>query len=63
LKLNGISRPVSLFVSPLTVIESAVGSLAGNKRATVWTEIAPVTLDALLGKPGALTAERVLLSR
>jgi hypothetical protein len=63
LKLNGISRPVSLFVSPLTVIESAVGSLAGDKRATVWTEIAPVTLDALLGKPGALTAERVLLSR
>jgi hypothetical protein len=63
LKLNGISRAVSLFVSPFTVIENAVGSLAGDKRATVWTEIAPVTLDALLGKPGSLTAERVLLSR
>jgi hypothetical protein len=63
LKLNGISRPVSLSVSPLTVIQNAVGRLAGDKRATVWTEIAPVTLDALLGKPGALTAERVLLSR
>lgn len=63
LKLNGISRPVSLGVSPLTVIERAVGAVAGDKRATVWTEIAPVTLDQQLGKPGALTAERVLLSR
>jgi hypothetical protein len=62
LKLNGISRPVSLGVSTFTVIENAVGRLAGNKRATVWTEIAPVTLDAQLGKPGALVAERVLLS-
>src|SRR5215211_3362545 len=63
LKLNGISRPVSLGVSPATVIESAVGNVAGDKRATVWTEIAPVTLDAQLGKPGSLTARRVLLGR
>jgi hypothetical protein len=63
LKLNGISRPVSLGVLPTTVIEKAVGALAGEKRATVWTEIAPVTLDQQLGKPGALTAEHVLLSR
>jgi hypothetical protein len=62
LKLNGISRPVSLGVSPFTVIQKAIGQLAGNKRATVWTEIAPVTLDAQLGKPGALMAERILLS-
>jgi hypothetical protein len=63
LKLNGISRPVSLGVSPLTAIETAAGRLSGDARATVWTEIAPVTLAAQLGKPGALTAERVLLSR
>ncbi|HEV3478049.1 MAG TPA: M23 family metallopeptidase [Gaiellaceae bacterium] len=63
LKLNGISRPVSLGVSPLTVVETAVGNLAGNTRATVWTEIAPVTLSAQLGKPGALVADRVLFSR
>jgi Peptidase family M23 len=63
LKLNGISRPVSLGVSPLTEIETAVGNLAGKERATVWTEIAPVTLAAQLGKPGALVAERVLFSR
>jgi hypothetical protein len=63
LKLNGISRPVSLGVSPFTVIEKAVGELAGEGRATVWTEIAPVTLAAQLGKPGALVAQRVLLSR
>jgi len=62
LKLNGISRPVSLGVSPFTVIQTAIGQLAGDKRATVWTEIAPVTLDAQLGKPGALMAERILLS-
>ena len=63
LKLNGISRPVSLGVSPFTVIERVAGALSGNKRATVWTEIFPVTLDAQMGKPGAITAERVLLSR
>lgn len=63
LKLNGISRPVSLGVSPLTVIERMVGAVTTKERATVWTEIAPVTLDALLGKPGALTAKRVLLGR
>jgi peptidoglycan LD-endopeptidase LytH len=63
LKLNGISRPVSLGVSPFTVIERAIGAVAAKERTTVWTEIAPVTLDALLGKPGALTAERVVLGR
>jgi hypothetical protein len=62
LKVNGLTRPVSLGVSPVTVIETALGQLAGDKRATVWTEIAPVTLDALLGKPGAIVAERILLS-
>ena len=63
LKLNGISRPVSLAISPFTEIETAVGRLAGDSRATVWTEIFPNTLDAQLGKPGAITAQRVLLSR
>lgn len=63
LKLNGISRAVSLFISPFTEIEQAVGNLAGNKKATIWTEIFANTLDAQLGKPGAITAERVLLSR
>jgi murein DD-endopeptidase MepM/ murein hydrolase activator NlpD len=63
LKLNGISRPISLSISPSTLIEKAIGNLAGSKRATVWTEIFPNTLDAQLGKPGAMKAERVLLSR
>jgi hypothetical protein len=63
LKVNGISRPISLGVEPYTVIETAVGRLAGSARATVWTQIAPVTLAAQLGRPGALVAERVLLSR
>jgi peptidoglycan LD-endopeptidase LytH len=62
LKLNGISRPVSLAVEPYTTIERAVGAILGKERATVWTEIMPVTLDAQLGKPGAITAERILLS-
>jgi hypothetical protein len=62
LRLSGISRPVSLGVSPMTVIETALGRLAGHERATVWTEIMPVTLDAKLGKPGAIMADRILLS-
>ena len=63
LKLNGISRPVSLALSPFTTIETALGNLAGEKRATIWTELFVNTLDAQLGKPGAITAQRVLLSR
>jgi peptidoglycan LD-endopeptidase LytH len=63
LKLNGISRPVSLAISPFTEIETALGNAAGNRRATVWTELFVNTLDAQLGKPGAITAQRVLLSR
>lgn len=61
LRLNGISRPVSLGVSPLTVIQKALGNVV-NQRATVWTEIMPVTLDAQLGKPGAIVADRILFS-
>ena len=63
LKLNGISRPVSLALSPFTRIERVVGKLAGETRATIWTELFVNTLDAQLGKPGAITAQRVLLSR
>jgi hypothetical protein len=62
LKLSGISRSVSLAVEPYTLIERTVGAVLGKERATVWTEIMPVTLDAQLGKPGAITAERILLS-
>jgi hypothetical protein len=62
LKLGGISRLVSLAVEPYTLIERTVGAVLGKERATVWTEIMPVTLDAQLGKPGAITAERILLS-
>jgi hypothetical protein len=62
LRLSGMSRLVSLGVSPMTVIETALGRLAGRERATVWTEIMPVTLDAKLGKPGAIMADRILLS-
>jgi hypothetical protein len=51
LKLNGISRPVQLALSPFTVIQNVAGRLAGTGRATVWTEIFPNTLAAQLGKP------------
>jgi hypothetical protein len=63
LRLNGISRPVSLGLSPFTEIDRAIGQLAGQGRATVWTVLFINSLDAQLGKPGAITAERVLLSR
>jgi hypothetical protein len=60
LKVNGISRSVSFGISAFTQIENTVAN-AATQRATVWTEVMPVTLDALLGKPGSITAERVLL--
>jgi peptidase M23-like protein len=63
LRLNGISRPVSLGLSPMTQIDRTIGRLPGQGRATVWTELFINSLDAQLGKPGAITAERVLLSR
>jgi peptidoglycan LD-endopeptidase LytH len=59
LKVNGISRAVSFGISAFTQLQGAVASVA-KQRATVWTEVMPVTLDAQLGKPGAITAERVL---
>ena len=62
LKVNGISRAVSFGISEFTTIESAVSTVVGKERATVWTVVMPVTLDAQLGKPGAITAQRVLLS-
>jgi hypothetical protein len=62
LKVNGISRAVSVGISPFTEIENTVEKLVGKERATVWTEVMPVTLDAQLGKPGAITAERILLA-
>jgi hypothetical protein len=37
--------------------------LPGGERATVWTELFVNTLDAQLGKAGAITARRVLLGR
>jgi murein DD-endopeptidase MepM/ murein hydrolase activator NlpD len=61
LKVSGISRAVSFGISEFTQIENTVANVA-NQRATVWTAIMPVTLDAQLGKPGAITAERVLLA-
>jgi murein DD-endopeptidase MepM/ murein hydrolase activator NlpD len=61
LKVSGISRAVSFGISQFTQIENTVANVA-KQRATVWTAIMPVTLDAQLGKPGAITAERVLLA-
>jgi peptidoglycan LD-endopeptidase LytH len=61
LKVSGISRAVSFGISEFTQIENTLANVA-KQRATVWTAIMPVTLDAQLGKPGAITAERVLLA-
>jgi murein DD-endopeptidase MepM/ murein hydrolase activator NlpD len=60
LKVNGISRAVSFGITEFTQIDNTVANVL-KSRATVWTEVMPVTLDAQLGKPGAITAERVLL--
>jgi hypothetical protein len=60
LKVSGISRAVSFGITEFTQIDNTVANVL-KSRATVWTEVMPVTLDAQLGKPGAITAERVLL--
>lgn len=68
LRVANVDRTVQLAVSAETSVFDALGTLVGaaalaGKPALVWTEKATATLDAQLGLPGELTAERVTLSR
>jgi len=66
--LRRLDRPLVLTVPDYASIERGtagnVANLASAKRGeriSVWTEAATVTAAAMLGKSGAITAERILL--
>jgi len=67
-----VNRKVELSISPETAVFDPLGALiagaqlaalVAGKPATVWTETQRPTLDAQLGAPFSLTAERIALSR
>lgn len=68
LKVAKVGRTVELVVPPETQVFSAVGALIGaaklpeaaaGRPAVVWTQPQPTTLDAQLGVPFTLAAERI----
>jgi len=70
LQVTKIGRKVELAVSPETVVFNPLGALlagarlaalAAGKPAVVWTETQPTTLQAQLGAPLSLTAEKISL--
>ena len=67
-----VNRKVELAVSPETAVFDPLGALlagaqiaalVAGKPATVWTALQRPTLDAQLGEPFSLTAERITLTR
>jgi hypothetical protein len=67
-----VNRKVELAVSPETAVFDPLGALIAGaqiaallsgKPATVWTELQRPTLDAQLGAPFSLSAERITLTR
>jgi hypothetical protein len=70
LQVTKIGRRVELAVSPETVVFNPLGALlagarlaalAAGKPAVVWTETQPTTLQAQLGAPLSLTADKISL--
>jgi hypothetical protein len=70
LQVTKVDRKVELAVSPETVVFNPLGALiagarlaalAAGKPAVVWTETQPTTLQAQLGVPLSLTAEKISL--
>jgi peptidase M23-like protein len=72
LTVPDVNRKVELSVSPETAVFDPLGALlagaqiaalVSGKPATVWTTLERPTLDAQLGAPFSLTAERITLTR
>jgi peptidase M23-like protein len=72
LSVGQVNRKVELAVSPETAVFDPLGALiagaqlaalVAGKPATVWTETQPYSLDAQLGVPLSMTAERITLTR
>jgi hypothetical protein len=71
LRVTDVKRSVELTVPPTTVIFDPLGALIASARisalkkgqsAVAWTAKAPASLEAALGEPGMLTAERLVLN-
>jgi hypothetical protein len=72
LAVSQVNRKVELAVSPETAVFDPLGALVAGaqiaalvagKPAMVWTETQPYSLDAQLGAPLSMTAERITLTR
>jgi Peptidase family M23 len=70
MRVAGVKRAVELSVSPSVVISDPLGALVTAARlsslkkgqtAVAWTEKAPATIDAAMGEPFSLIAERLVL--
>ena len=70
LRVSGVKRPVELSVPPSVVISdplcaliasAKLSSLKRGQTAVAWTEKAPATIDAAMGEPFSLIAERLVL--
>lgn len=71
-RVTDVKRPVELAMPLSAVISDPLGALIASAKLSVlkrgqpavaWTERAPATLEAALGEPMMLTAERVVLNR
>ena len=72
LRITEVKRTVRIAVSPDAVISNPVGALIASAQlaalrkgqtAVAWTERSQATLEAALGAPMTLTAERLVLLR
>jgi hypothetical protein len=68
LTLRRLDRPLTLTVPDYAIVEreaagetASLTSVKRGDRVAVWTEAAPVTPQAQEGRPGAISAERILL--
>jgi Peptidase family M23 len=70
LRVSGVKRAVELSVPPSVVISDPLGALIASAKlstlkkgqsAIAWTEKAPASIDAAMGEPFSLIAERLVL--
>jgi Peptidase family M23 len=70
MRVSGVKRAVELSVPPSVVISDPLGALIASAKlsalkkgqpAVAWTEKAPATIDAAMGEPFSLIAERLVV--
>ncbi|MDQ3874022.1 MAG: M23 family metallopeptidase [Actinomycetota bacterium] len=73
-RITNVNRTIEIYVPPSVLIErktkgvvqtvsAPFGALRKKLSIQIWTASAPCTLDAQMGRDGALTADRILLLR